>query len=87
MNNIEFHTYGEGPTFTGGDLKLTCSPEMEKWFAKNFDLEIEILQAERHPAPDGQTRLVLKVMNEEKAVRIRQFCILIIVDQGQHKPN
>lgn len=78
MNNI-------GP-WEGAEVSMEVTPAMEKILKEEFNLEIELLQADRKPHPDGSGRSILKfkIMDEEKALMLKEF-VLKVISQSHTK--
>jgi len=88
MGTFEITDYNQadGP-FEGAEVTMEITPTMEKTLAEDFGLEVELLQADRKPHPDGSGRSILKftIMDEEKAELLREF-VLKVISQS-HKQN
>lgn len=74
-----------GP-FEGAEVTMEVTPDMEQIMKEEFNLELELLQAERKPHPDGSGRSILKFMitDQDKAEMLRDF-VLKVISQSHNK--
>lgn len=72
--------------FEGAEVTMEVTPDMEKILADELNLEIELLQADRKPHPDGSGRSILKftITDQAKAEQIREF-VLKVISQSHNK--
>lgn len=65
------------------EVKMILTPIMEKWMQEIF--EIEMLQGERTPLPDGKVRYKIH-LSEEKAEVVRK-ALLEYIAKDLHSQN
>jgi hypothetical protein len=68
-----------------GELVMEISADIEKELTEYFNIEIEMLQAERKPMCDGRTEISLKIYDKQKCEMIKEFllkCISKSIDKN-----